>query len=478
MGTIMVSGQGHAAMGFSVAGADDRANAGTAGRLKNDVAGTMREPILYTATSASYNPTLGGSFVNRWGDYSCTCLDPNDDMTMWTIQEFCNANNSYGVQIAKLLAPLPATPSSCNPSMVTQGMAGVNVTLIGSSDGDTGFFDPGAGFSNRIAAAVSGSGVTVNGVTYNNPTNLTLNLSVAGGAATGSRTVTVTNPDGQSAASATGILIISGVLATNHPPDFAAISNQTVVEETLLTFAVEASDPDAGQQLTFSFASIPPTGANVDPANGVFTWTPTEAQGPGTNAFAIVATDNGTPSLSLTQSFSVFVLETNVAPALDPIANRVVHAGSLIQFTNSASDADVPANTLTFSLQPGAPPAATVNPTNGIFAWLTSDLDAGTSNSITVIVTDDGSPNLSASRIFTAMVVARPIIQSIVVSNTIVTVTWSAIAGQNYLLQTNNTLEVTTWGDIGAGVLASGPTGSASDVLGGEAKYYRVRVLP
>jgi len=29
----MVSGQGHAAMGFSVAGANERANAGTVGRL-------------------------------------------------------------------------------------------------------------------------------------------------------------------------------------------------------------------------------------------------------------------------------------------------------------------------------------------------------------------------------------------------------------------------------------------------------------
>jgi hypothetical protein len=40
MGTVMVSGQGHAALGFSVAGANEYANAGTAGRLANDPPGT------------------------------------------------------------------------------------------------------------------------------------------------------------------------------------------------------------------------------------------------------------------------------------------------------------------------------------------------------------------------------------------------------------------------------------------------------
>jgi len=80
------------------------------------------------------------------------------------------------------------------------------VTLLGTSDGDTGFFDPGAGFSNRIATASAAPDVTVNSITYNNPTNVTLHLTVAGGATPGARTLTVTNPDGQSATSASGIL--------------------------------------------------------------------------------------------------------------------------------------------------------------------------------------------------------------------------------------------------------------------------------
>src|SRR5206468_4230209 len=147
MGTVMVSGQGHAAMGFSAAGANEHANAGTAGRLATDPLGTTRTPVLYTASSTAYNPLdHNGNPINRWGDYSYTCLDPADDMTMWTIQEFCNAADSYGVQVVKLLAPAPATPSSCSPSSVAAGAANVNIAVTGSTNGETGFFDPGPGF--------------------------------------------------------------------------------------------------------------------------------------------------------------------------------------------------------------------------------------------------------------------------------------------------------------------------------------------
>jgi hypothetical protein len=212
MGTIMVSGQGHAAMGFSVAGANEHANAGTVGRLANDPLGAMRTPMLYTASSTSYNPQgdPGSSSGRRWGDFSYTSLDPSDDMTMWTIQEFCNATDTYGLQVVRLLAPPPATPSSCSPSTLTSGMSGIPVQLTGISDGDTGFFDPGPGFSNRISAAVNGGGVTVNAVTYSDPTHLTLNVSVSPDASGGGRSITVTNPDGQSATSGSAILTISG----------------------------------------------------------------------------------------------------------------------------------------------------------------------------------------------------------------------------------------------------------------------------
>jgi len=221
MGSINVSGQGHAVMGFSVAGANERINAGYTGRLAQDASGTMRQPVLFTASSSAYNPPddPGSAEGRRWGDYSYTSVDPNDDMTMWTVQEFCNAPNSYGLRVLRVLAPPPAAPSECSPSSIAAGATNVDLTIKGISANGSGFFDPGTGFSNHVAAAFSGTGITVHTVRYVNPTNLLLNVSVAF-TASGARTLTVHNPDGQLATSPAAILSI----LPQSPPELQEIS--------------------------------------------------------------------------------------------------------------------------------------------------------------------------------------------------------------------------------------------------------------
>src|SRR5207248_9767143 len=109
------------------------------------------------------------------------------------------ATDSYGLRVARLLAPAPARPASCNPASIAAGSNNVIVVVTGSATNGEGFFDPAAGFSNHIAAAVSGSGVSINSVQYTDPTHLTLTLSVAANASSGGHTLIVTNPDGQAA---------------------------------------------------------------------------------------------------------------------------------------------------------------------------------------------------------------------------------------------------------------------------------------
>src|SRR6185437_5936317 len=99
--TTLFRSQGHVAFGFSTAGTPYRIDAATNGRLTTDALGQLGTPTIYTASSTAYNPPGDpGDSVSgrRWGDYSFTSVDPLDDMTMWTIQEFCNATNSYGVR--------------------------------------------------------------------------------------------------------------------------------------------------------------------------------------------------------------------------------------------------------------------------------------------------------------------------------------------------------------------------------------------
>jgi hypothetical protein len=172
-------------------------------------------------------------------------------MTMWTIQQFCDATDSYGVRVAKLLAPPPAVPVSCNPASVAAGASNIVVTVTGTTTNGEGFFDPGAGFSNHLAVAVSGTGVSITNVQYIDPTHLTMNVSLSANAPSGARTLTVTNPDGQSAGSTTGILTVTG---GNNAPTIESIqvgpSGVTIVWRTVpggvyhLQYKSSFADPD------------------------------------------------------------------------------------------------------------------------------------------------------------------------------------------------------------------------------------------
>jgi len=66
--------------------------------------------------------------------------------------------------------------------------------------------------------------------------------------------------------------------------------------------------------------------------------------------------------------------------------------------TNVATDKDIPKNALTFSLGAGAPDGAAINPMNGIFSWQPSNTQGPSTNLLTVVVTDDGVPPLSATQ--------------------------------------------------------------------------------
>lgn len=226
--SVMVSGQGHAAIGYSTAGTPFRADAATNGRLASDTLGTTGAVNIYTTSSTAYNPPGDPGPPRRWGDYSFTSLDPLDDMTMWTIQEYCNGTNTYGTRVAKLAAPPPATPTAAVPPAVAAGSASTNVVVTGTSVAGSGYYDPGANLAapalpfNHINATVTG-GVTVNSVTYNSPTQVTLNISTVG-ATVGSKDVTIINPDGQNA---TG----TGVITVTPAPAPPATSGQVVISE-------------------------------------------------------------------------------------------------------------------------------------------------------------------------------------------------------------------------------------------------------
>jgi sugar lactone lactonase YvrE/formylglycine-generating enzyme required for sulfatase activity len=97
---------------------------------------------------------------------------------------------------------------------------------------------------------------------------------------------------------------------------------------------------------------------------------------------------------------------TNTPPTLDAQLDRTVNPGYTLVVTNIAHDTDVPAQSLTFSfLNP--PPNTSINTTSGVVSFSPSYGQFGTTNNITVVVTDSGSPAMSATNTFKAIVIAN-----------------------------------------------------------------------
>src|SRR5439155_24928176 len=123
----------------------------------------------------------------------------------------------------------------------------------------------------------------------------------------------------------------------------------------------------------YSPLSGAPAGAAIDASTGVFSWTPSEAQGPADYSVTVRVSDDGTPTLDASRTFAIHVGDVNTAPALAAIADQSVDEGALLQLTASAIDADLPANKLTFSLGSGAPAGAAINASTGVLSWTPSE---------------------------------------------------------------------------------------------------------
>jgi len=167
-------------------------------------------------------------------------------------------------------------------------------------------------------------------------------------------------------------------------------------------FAIDLDAP--AQTLTYRLAPDAPAGASIDPATGLLLWNPGEDQGPGDHRITVRVTDNADPPLSSEQTFTVSVNEMNSAPVMTAMDPQAAAEGEAFRLVPSASDADLPADTLTWSLGADSPAGMSIDPTTGVIAWNPHETQGGQTFVVTVTVTDNGLPPSSASGTFTATV--------------------------------------------------------------------------
>jgi len=116
--SIAVNADDDALVGFSEFESDDFTDAAYAYRAGTDPPGTMREPITLKNGEGPYNKTRGG--LNRWGDYSGSQVDPSDDFSLWTIQEYAriptgrkDRSGRWGTWWGRVGGGPPLAPPQC-----------------------------------------------------------------------------------------------------------------------------------------------------------------------------------------------------------------------------------------------------------------------------------------------------------------------------------------------------------------------------
>jgi hypothetical protein len=186
--------------------------------------------------------------------------------------------------------------------------------------------------------------------------------------------------------------------------------------------------------------------------------------------------------LSATNSFTVTVQAVHNGPSLPVQINRTIDVLTPLIITNTATDNDIPANNLAYVLS--IAPTNAIIDTNGVISWTPHSAQGGTTNLFITVVTDNGVPPLSATNSFEvivnpAPVIPPPVIQSIVVSNGVATVTWSSVSNGIYRLQCVGGLSDANWTDILPDVQATGPAAGATNSTGNAVQqFYRIMVVP
>jgi hypothetical protein len=163
----------------------------------------------------------------------------------------------------------------------------------------------------------------------------------------------------------------------------------------------------------------------------------------------------------------------NTAPVLDPVGNKIVFLGQTLAFTATASDIDAPAQTLTFTLDPVPPAGANITGA-GAFTWTPAAL--GT-NTMTIRVTDNGTPALNDSETITVEVLAAPSFTSSLRNGDNVELTWRTRAGKKYAVDYKNDLNALSWTPLWTNTALGDSLSFTNASTNAPQRFFRIRTV-
>ncbi len=163
----------------------------------------------------------------------------------------------------------------------------------------------------------------------------------------------------------------------------------------------------------------------------------------------------------------------NTAPSLEPIPDQLLYVGEILDLQFTATDREVPTQVLTFSLGTPAPLGAGVNSATGFFRWIPTEPQTAV---ISVVVRDSGTPSLTATQLFSVVVLPSPQLTVIRKPDAWI-LSLPTIAGKTYQLEACDNLSNGQWFAEGQQLIGSGvPAEFTIQIAPTGQRFYRVRV--
>jgi len=168
-------------------------------------------------------------------------------------------------------------------------------------------------------------------------------------------------------------------------------------------------------------------------------------------------------------------VKVNTKPVFNSLPNKDLYLGQTLVVTIAATDVDVPAQTLSYSLESGAPEGISIDATTGVLIWHPTSTGIFT---VPVRVTDSGNPPLSSSGMVTANVLPIPTLHFSLQLPDLkkVTFSWQSVSGQSYRIQFTTDLGSGDWTNLENPISGDGTIQAMTININSNQRFYRLVV--
>lgn len=215
--------------------------------------------------------------------------------------------------------------------------------------------DPDAGDTKLFALVTAPTGLSINAATGEM-------LFTPGSNQAGLHRVLWSVTDSRSRVTSQGFNLFVETQVLNSPPVItsSAITSGNVGRS--YSYALRATDPDAGDLLTYSL-DAGPSGLTIHPSTGLLSWIPSAAQ---LGAHNVTARVRDLAGLFALQSFTIQVTNTNRQPIITSSAPTSVLVNNTYSYSPTASDPD--GDPLSWAIVSG-PSTATIQTASGLLLF-------------------------------------------------------------------------------------------------------------